>query len=100
MAAEPDFFIHQPLRLQLMAALYAERDAAPLDFSRLKALTDATDGNLGSHLTALEQAGYIVIEKDGSGPRPRSLVRISAQGRKSFRRHVAYLRELVDGVDD
>jgi len=98
--AEPDFFIHQPLRLKLMAALYADRDAAELDFPRLKALTEATDGNLGSHLAALEQAGYVLIRKDGSGARPRSLVGITTMGRKAFRQHVAYLREIVDSVSD
>lgn len=96
--AEPDFFIHQPLRLKLMAALYTE--AAPLDFPTLKILTEATDGNLGSHLTALDQSGYVRIDKDSSGPRPRSLVSLTAQGRKAFRQHVAYLREIVDSVGD
>lgn len=98
--AEPDFFIHQPLRLKLMAALYADADAGPLDFPRLKTLTEATDGNLGSHLSALEQAGYVAIEKDTTGSRPRSLVSLTAQGRKAFRQHVAYLREIVDSVTD
>ncbi|MCE4555206.1 transcriptional regulator [Roseateles cellulosilyticus] len=98
--AEPDFFIHQPLRLKLMAALYANADGEALDFPRLKALTEATDGNLGSHLTALDQSGYVAIEKDNSGARARSLVTLTAQGRKAFRRHVAYLREIVDSVTD
>lgn len=98
--AEPDFFIHQPLRLKIMAALYADRDDAALDFPRLKALTEATDGNLGSHLAALEQSGYVQIQKDGSGARPRSLVGITPMGCKAFRQHVAYLREIVDSVAD
>jgi DNA-binding MarR family transcriptional regulator len=98
--AEPDNFIHQPLRLKIMAALYADRESASLDFARLKALTEATDGNLGSHLSALDQAGYVLIEKDASGPRPRSQVGLTAKGRKAFRQHVAYLREIVDSVAD
>jgi DNA-binding transcriptional ArsR family regulator len=57
--AELDELIHQPLRLKIMAALHAERDADPVEFSRLKAVTQATDGNLGSHLTTLEKAGYV-----------------------------------------
>jgi DNA-binding MarR family transcriptional regulator len=94
--AELDDLIHQPLRLKIMAALYAEREAEPLEFARLKAITQATDGNLGSHLATLEKAGYVEILKDYVGKRPRTRVNISAAGRKAFRRHVDYLREIVE----
>ena len=47
--AELDDIIHQPLRLKIMAALNALPAAAGLEFSRLKKLTGATDGNLGAH---------------------------------------------------
>ncbi len=98
--AEPEDLIHQPLRLKIMAALYAERGAEePLDFPRLKAITQATDGNLGSHLTTLEKAGYVAIAKDFVGKRPRTRVTLTPDGRKAFRRHVDYLREVVESVD-
>lgn len=97
--AQADDLIHQPLRLKIMAALYAERDSAPPEFSRLKAVTQATDGNLGSHLTALEKAGYVEILKDHVGKRPRTRAKITVDGAKAFRGHVAYLRELVEGID-
>ena len=97
--AELDELIHQPLRLKIMAALYAERDADPVEFSRLKAVTQATDGNLGSHLTTLEKAGYVEIAKDFVGKRPRTRVALTQIGRKAFRRHVDYLRAVVEGVD-
>lgn len=96
--AEIDDVIHQPLRLRIMAALYAERDAEPLEFARLKAITQATDGNLGSHLTTLERAAYVEIVKDHVGKRSRTRVSISPAGRKAFRRHVDYLREVVESV--
>ena len=54
--AEPDEIIHQTLRLKIMAALYAERGGDPVEFTRLRALVQATDGNLGSHLATLEKA--------------------------------------------
>lgn len=98
--AELDELIHQPLRLKVMAALYAERDADPVEFARLKAVAQATDGNLGSHLTALERAGYIEILKDFVGKRPRTRAALTPAGRRAFRRHVDYLRELVEGVGD
>ena len=96
--AELDELIHQPLRLKIMAALHAERDAEPMEFSRLKAITQATDGNLGSHLTTLEKAAYVAIAKDFVGKKPRTRVSMTLAGRKAFRRHVDYLREVVEGV--
>lgn len=97
--AELDELIHQPLRLKIMAALHAERDTEPVEFSRLKAVTQATDGNLGSHLTTLEKAGYVEIAKDFVGKKPRTRVVLTPVGRKAFRRHVDYLREVVEGVE-
>ena len=98
--AQADELIHQPLRLKIMAALYAARHGDPLEFSSLKALTQATDGNLGSHLTALEKAGYVAIVKDFVGKRPRTRVSITPAGGNAFRQHVAYLRELVETIDE
>lgn len=95
--AELDELIHQPLRLKIMAALHAEQ-GEPLEFSRLKAITQATDGNLGSHLTTLEKAGYVEIAKDFVGKKPRTRVAMTPPGRQAFRRHVDYLREVVEGV--
>lgn len=94
--AEPDELIHQPLRLKIMAGLSAAPDREPVEFSRLKAITQATDGNLGSHLAALEKAGYVAIAKDFAGKRPRTRVSLTQEGQNAFRRHVAYLRELVE----
>ncbi len=91
-----DELIHQPLRLKLMTALYAERNLEPLDFPRIKRITEATDGNLGSHLTTLEKAGYIEILKDFLGKKPRTRAKITASGQKAYRAHVAYLRELLE----
>ena len=61
--AELDDIIHQPLRLKIMAALNALPAAAGLEFSRLKKLTGATDGNLGAHIETLAKAGYVSVER-------------------------------------
>jgi DNA-binding MarR family transcriptional regulator len=98
--AEPNDIIHQPLRLKIMAALYVEREIGPLEFSQLKAIAQATDGNLGSHLATLEKAGFVEILKDHVGKRPRTRVALTPSGRQAFRRHVDYLRELVEGVGE
>jgi DNA-binding MarR family transcriptional regulator len=96
--AEPDDLLHQPLRLKIMAALNAEHQGAPLEFSRLKAVTGATDGNLGSHLTTLEKAGYLAILKDFVGRRPRTRAELTPAGRRAFRRHIDYLRDIVESA--
>ena len=63
--ADLDEIIHQPLRLKIMAALNALPSAAPgLEFSRLKRLTGATDGNLGAHI---ENSGESRVRRDRKG---------------------------------
>ena len=93
----PDDIVHQSTRLRIMSALNALPRRAMLGFSRLKVITDATDGNLGAHLATLERAGYVRIAKDFVGRKPRTRVGITAQGRRAFSNHVAYLRGLLDG---
>jgi DNA-binding MarR family transcriptional regulator len=91
--------IHQAMRLKIMAALNAlPARTAALEFTRLKALVGATDGNLGAHLETLEQAGYIVVEKRFEDRKPQTRVRMSAAGRRAFAEHVAYLREILDSA--
>ncbi len=93
----PDGVVHQPTRLRIMSALNALPRREMLEFVRLRAITGATDGNLGSHLTTLEKSGYVTIVKDFVGKRPRTRVGITAQGRRAFQGHVAYLREILEG---
>ncbi len=63
---------------------------------RLKAVLEATDGNLGAHLATLEKAGYVAVEKEPVGKRTRSLVRITAAGRNAFLTHLTFLKSIVD----
>lgn len=93
----PDEIIHQSLRLKIMATLNALPKGEQLEFPKLKALLKATDGNLGAHITTLENAGYIAVEKDFADRKPRTRVTLTAAGRKAFESHVTYLRELIDG---
>jgi hypothetical protein len=79
----PDAIIRQSAPLRVMAALSAlPRDDASLDFARLKALTGASDGNLGAHLGHLARAGYVAVDKRFAG-------------RAAFARHVAFLRKII-----
>ena len=93
---QPDATIHQPVRLKIMAALKALPEREQIEFVRLKSLVGATEGNLGAHLTTLEQAGYIDVEKDFDGKKPRTRVRLARAGRRAFEAYVTYLREIVE----
>lgn len=94
----PDEIIHQSSRLRIVATLNAQGAREMLDFGNLKALLGMTDGNLATHLAALEKAGYIEIAKDFVGKRPRTRMALTARGRKALRGHVAFLRSVLDNV--
>jgi len=95
MAEQPDALIHQPVRLKVMAALKALPGAEQIEFVRLRKIVDATEGNLGAHIQTLEQAGYIVVEKDFAQNRPRTRVKLTKTGRRAFEDYVGYLRDLI-----
>jgi DNA-binding MarR family transcriptional regulator len=97
MISEADDIIHQPLRLRIMAALNALPARELMEFTRLKAILETTDGNLGAHIATLEKANYISVTKDFAGKKPRTRVGITREGRKAFANHVAYLRDILEG---
>jgi len=88
--------IHQPSRLQIMAALVSLRSSEKADFAYLKKLLDLTDGNLGAHLTRLEEAGYIKIEKTFIARKPRTFINITGKGRDAFTEHIGTLKEIIE----
>ncbi len=92
---QPDTLIHQPVRLKIMAALKPLALGEKIEFVRLKALVDATEGNLGAHIQTLEQAGYVAVEKDFAGNRPRTRIAMTLKGGHAFEDYVAYLRGLI-----
>jgi DNA-binding MarR family transcriptional regulator len=91
-----DAIIHQPLRLKIMAALNALPAHVQIEFMILKPLVGATDGNLGAHIITLENAGYVEVEKDFVGKKPRTRVRLTKAGRRAFAKYIAYLRDILD----
>jgi DNA-binding MarR family transcriptional regulator len=78
-----------------MATLNALHGATKLDFTELRKLLDITDGNLGTHLAALEKAGYIDVEKSFVGKKPRTRLSLTRSGRRAFEEHVQYLRDII-----
>ncbi len=92
----PDEIIHQSMRLKITATLNALPRGGQLEFNKLKSILDATDGNLSTHLNALEKAGYVEVAKDFVGRKPRTRLSLTKAGRRAFTNHVAYLKGLLD----
>jgi DNA-binding MarR family transcriptional regulator len=88
-----DDVIHGRIRLGIMAYL---ADAEVADFNELKAVLEATQGNLSVHLRKLEDAGYIEIEKSFLGRKPLTRARITAAGRKAFADYLKAIAKLVE----
>ena len=89
--------IHQPVRLQIMAALVTLEPDSQVDFSYLRKLLNLTDGNLGAHLAKLEDVGYIRIEKTFVARKPRTFISAKGKGRDAFAEHIAALRQIIAG---
>jgi DNA-binding transcriptional ArsR family regulator len=94
---QPDPTIHQPMRLRIMSALRGLPRGERVEFVRLKALVHATEGNLGAHISTLESAGYVAVEKDFHSRKPRTRIALSDSGRRAFGQYVEYLRGILDG---
>lgn len=81
------------VRLQIMAVLMANDS---YDFNSLKELLGATDGNLASHLKALEKAGYIEVHKAFVGRKTNTSYTASKDGKIAFERHLKTLENLIN----
>jgi DNA-binding MarR family transcriptional regulator len=88
-----DDVIHGRMRLGIMAYL-ASADVA--DFNELKAVLEATQGNLSIHLRKLEEAGYITIEKSFLGRKPLTRARLTDAGRQAFAAYLDAIAKLLD----
>jgi DNA-binding MarR family transcriptional regulator len=66
-----------------------------VDFSRLKELLEVTDGNLASHIAALEKEEYIQVRKAFIGKKPNTSYSISKTGKKAFQEHLNALENLI-----
>lgn len=83
-----DDVIHGRLRLGVMAYLSA---ISPASFPELAETLNATNGNLSTHLTKLEKANYIRVEKGYRGKRPQTLIHLTPEGRAAW---IAYLEAM------
>ena len=87
--ADLDRVIHEPGRLMLVALLFAVDRS---DFLYLQHETGMNKGTLSSHLSRLEEAGYIEVEKTYRGKVPQTLLRLTAAGRTAFEQYRRDLR--------
>ncbi|MGW8226871.1 MAG: winged helix-turn-helix domain-containing protein [Anaerolineales bacterium] len=78
---ELDKVVHEPARLKILAYLSAVKSA---DFVFLLSRTGLTYGNLSSHMSKLEEAGYIEVEKEIKDKRPHTMLSITDAGRTAF----------------
>lgn len=88
-----DRIIHEPARLVILSQLYVIESA---DFLFIQQQTGLTQGNLSSHMSKLEKAGYVDVEKAFVGKRPRTLLRLTEDGRVAFARYVAQMKPIFD----
>jgi DNA-binding MarR family transcriptional regulator len=87
-----DETVHQRHRLGILTIT---AEAGPAEFGYLRDALDLTSGNLSRHLTVLEEAGLVDVEKGYAGRRPRTWVRITRQGRSALAAELDVLAALV-----
>ena len=68
-----------------------------IDFREMKEMLNITDGNLASHVSALEKSGYVEIKKEFVGKKPKTSYRVTQSGRVAFNEHLNALEKLIKG---
>lgn len=87
-----DNLIHSRIRLALMSVLTRVDD---LSFNELKKSVNATDGNLSTHLSKLEEAGYIQVEKVMEGKKSESRYSVTEKGLTAFARYIMDIEPFI-----
>jgi DNA-binding PadR family transcriptional regulator len=80
------------IRLGIMSVLMVNER---IDFSALKEMLDASDGNIASHISALEKAEYLTVEKQFIGKKPNTTYQLTPLGRQAFNDHLDALEKLL-----
>lgn len=90
-----DPLVHQPTRLRIMAYLAGLGSDAAVEFGALQEALGLTEGNLSRHLSKLEEAGYLRLEKGYEKRRPKTWVRLSGSGRDALNEHLQALEQIA-----
>lgn len=85
------------VRLGIMSILVVNDS---VDFNTIKDLLDITDGNLASHLKALEKENVIVVKKQFIGRKPNTSYIVTEKGRHAFQEHINALERLINPMTD
>lgn len=91
-----DDVIHSRIRLSVMALLASVEDA---EFTFLRDRVGTTDGNLSTHLSRLQESGYVDVERELEGRRAVSRYHLTAEGRQAFRAYVERMEALLGGLE-
>lgn len=97
MFADIDKVIHEPTRLMLMSYLYV---VASADFLFLMRETGLTRGNLSSHMSKLEEAGYVRVKKEFVDKKPRTLFTFTDEGRAAFRLYRENMKRVLNSLPE
>lgn len=95
--AELDRTIHEPARLMILAILYIARSA---DFVFIQRQTGLVGGNLSSHMSRLEDAGYVQVEKTFVDRTPRTLYHLTETGRAAFQQYRQGLLQILSSLPE
>jgi DNA-binding MarR family transcriptional regulator len=90
-----DRMVHEPARLMILMVLYTVEEA---DFTFMANITELTDGNLSSHLTKLEEAGYVEIEKGYTGKKPHTTIRLTLEGRVAIDKYRSTMEQALKNL--
>jgi DNA-binding PadR family transcriptional regulator len=89
-----DQLFHSRIRFAATALLMNE---GAVEFATMREALGATDGNLSRHMRQLEDAGYVEVDKEFVGRKPRTSYRITERGRKAFAAYLERLNSMFRG---
>jgi DNA-binding MarR family transcriptional regulator len=87
-----DKVLEHRIRLQIMSVLMTQE---AFDFNTLKETLAVTDGNLASHIKALEKEKYISVSKTFIDRKPNTKYKITERGRSNFKKHIDALEAVI-----
>lgn len=84
---------HERVRLGIMTVLVARDDG--VEFNEMRALLKLTKGNLSVHISKLEEAGYVAVDKSFVGKTPKTTYRATPAGRRDFSAYLSVLEDII-----
>ena len=92
-----DKLIHEPARLTIMAHLFVVES---VDFLFLQRQTGLTWGNISSHVSKLEKAGYVIVEKEFIDKKPHTTIKLTVQGREAFKEYKKNMKQVFEDLPE